>query len=296
MAASKKNTYPWQTARVQWFSRTVSEPAPWIAPIFSRFSVWECDETITFAPHRHANDFEIIVIDRGSCHCRVNDDPLTLKPGEILVIKPGDLHADTYPAGTRFFGIYFYFDPAFLSHAAALLFRSSVSAQQQRVRGERRIFWPIFRRLQEEAGARDHFAAHVQDALMEEFFWRLVRVLPADAVCPEFVGLSEDHRFQTELQRLFQEHIHEPLAVAEMAKQLRMSESLLSHKCKELLGQSPAHVFIRSKIERAQFLLQNTDLRVKDISARLGFTDPYHFSKIFKRHTGRAPSTYRQPA
>ena len=44
----------------------------------------------------------------------------------------------------------------------------------------------------------------------------------------------------------------------------------------------------------AQTLLSQTELTMKEITFRLGFTDPSHFNNFFKKHTGETPNTYRK--
>jgi AraC-like DNA-binding protein len=62
---------------------------------------------------------------------------------------------------------------------------------------------------------------------------------------------------------------------------------------KNLLGQT-AKEFIQDRIDtEARRLLLHTDLTVKEIAFRLGFSDPLHFSRYFKNHTGRSPSEFR---
>jgi len=40
-------------------------------------------------------------------------------------------------------------------------------------------------------------------------------------------------------------------------------------------------------------LLEQGDLSVKEVAYRLGFEDQYHFSRLFKKKTGIAPSQWR---
>ncbi len=276
------------------FPRGSSPPLPWIIPVFSEFTVNEHDLENKVPRHQHINDFEVIVVDRGVYHCRLNDLPLILQADEMLIVKPGDWHDDSYKPGLRIFSLHFHFNPDFLGAEAVRLFRATASLLQQRKRVDRSVFWPILERIQAESGTLDRFAAHVQDHLLGEFFWRLVRVLPPDAICPEFIGLSEEQSFRAEIQRLFQQNIHQHLSIEKMAQQLHMSTSSLATKCKVLFGLSPAHIFMQCKIERAQALLKNTDLPVKEIGVSLGFKNPYHFSRVFKQHTDRTPSDYRE--
>jgi AraC-like DNA-binding protein len=44
---------------------------------------------------------------------------------------------------------------------------------------------------------------------------------------------------------------------------------------------------------RAEGLLRQPDLSIKEIAARLGFSDTYTFSRAFKTHSGRSPTAWR---
>jgi AraC-like DNA-binding protein len=59
-------------------------------------------------------------------------------------------------------------------------------------------------------------------------------------------------------------------------------------------GMSPGKYRTRQLMDRACLLLGSTDNSIKEISATLGYCDPYHFSKSFKRHLGLSPSDFRR--
>jgi len=52
----------------------------------------------------------------------------------------------------------------------------------------------------------------------------------------------------------------------------------------------------QQRIAAARALLGGSSMAVREVAARVGFEDPYHFSRFFKRHTGTSPRTYRQHA
>lgn len=295
-AGIARSAIPRRLVRMLELPRTNLPPIPWIVPVFTRFKVNEVRQPYEWALHRHADDFEVIIVDRGTYLCRLNDRALALRPGEILVVKPGDEHADTCRTGLRYLSIGFHLDRDLLNREATRLFRDTATPEQQRVRVNKREFWPVFERLRAEAVSRDRFAAHVQDALLAEFFWRLVRALPQKAVCPEFTGISEDQDFRSRFQHVLQQHAGTRFSVADMAQQMGMSVSSLAHTCKALLGVAPAHALLRCRIERAQALLRTTDLPVKEIGTRIGFQEPHHFLRTFKRLAGATPSAFRQRA
>jgi AraC-like DNA-binding protein len=48
------------------------------------------------------------------------------------------------------------------------------------------------------------------------------------------------------------------------------------------------------RIKRAVELLADSDLNVSESAYSLGFSDPFHFSKTFKKETGLSPAHYRK--
>ena len=47
-------------------------------------------------------------------------------------------------------------------------------------------------------------------------------------------------------------------------------------------------------MDRAEELLRYRGLRVKEVSEKLGFANPYHFSAVFRRTRGEPPTAVRR--
>ena len=58
-------------------------------------------------------------------------------------------------------------------------------------------------------------------------------------------------------------------------------------------GFAPLQYFLLMKIEKAKDLLNNTDLRVKQIAYTLGFKSEHYFSRVFKQRMGLTPIKFR---
>jgi AraC family transcriptional regulator len=65
---------------------------------------------------------------------------------------------------------------------------------------------------------------------------------------------------------------------------------------KQSTGESPHQYVLRRRIEQAKEFLRHSQLSVIEASARTGFVDQSHFSKVFRRIVGVAPSEYRNSA
>jgi YesN/AraC family two-component response regulator len=48
------------------------------------------------------------------------------------------------------------------------------------------------------------------------------------------------------------------------------------------------------KVQTAAKMLDTTSIQIQEVASYVGINDPNCFSKIFKKHTGSAPSKYRK--
>lgn len=83
------------------------------------------------------------------------------------------------------------------------------------------------------------------------------------------------------------------LSLDDLAAQAALSRSHFSRRFAEKTGYPPIDYFIRLKIQQACELLEATNLDVGQIAHRLGYEDPYYFSRLFKKIMGSAPTAYR---
>ena len=89
------------------------------------------------------------------------------------------------------------------------------------------------------------------------------------------------------------DHISKRLTADDIANFIQISTSHYTALFKKKTGLSPIDYFIRLKIHFACQLLTQTDLKIKEIADRIGYDDPYYFSKRFKTIIGVSPKKYR---
>lgn len=90
------------------------------------------------------------------------------------------------------------------------------------------------------------------------------------------------------------EHIDEPLSVQRIATGVGMSVRTLTRWCREHLGESPAQLVRRLRIDEARRLLEETSLPLKDITARAGLGDTSTLWRVFTQRLGVTPAEYRE--
>ena len=86
------------------------------------------------------------------------------------------------------------------------------------------------------------------------------------------------------------------LQVQDIAQQLQLHPNYLNSVIKSKTGKT-VHEWISGRtLSAAKSLLKNTSLSAKEISYRLGFSEPTHFSRFFKKQTSQSPGQYRKSA
>ncbi|WP_168121847.1 helix-turn-helix transcriptional regulator, partial [Paenibacillus sp. HB172176] len=84
-----------------------------------------------------------------------------------------------------------------------------------------------------------------------------------------------------------QYRLSERITVEEMAQKAFMSRSHFSQLFHEQFGIAPHQYLLRLRLETAMNQLATSDLPMKDIAFRYGFSSVHHFSKMFKQHFGQ---------
>lgn len=97
-----------------------------------------------------------------------------------------------------------------------------------------------------------------------------------------------------EAQRYVQTHIGEKIAMEEMAHRLNLNPSHFSRVFKHETGETFVEFVTRTKMERAQELLNQSDLTVAEIAEQLGYEHTSYFIKLFRNSTGMSPNEYRK--
>ncbi len=260
-----------------------------LRPVFDDFHLLRMEGTYEYPRHQHTN-YEVILVERGPYRCEVNGVELSLKRGQALVIKPGDWHQDHLRHGQRHYVIHFRILAGEAGKRDPELFRPGVTADEQICTGDFSSEAWVLRELRRETLAGERFAGAVQDSLLEVLFWRLLRGLNPAALSHELRRLPARERQREEIATALAGFMAGNPGVRELAAALHMSPRHLTNRCRTLFGQSPARLLLQLKLRRAAELLTHSSLRVSEVSETLGFVNPFHFSRVFRRHFGHAPS------
>jgi AraC-like DNA-binding protein len=95
---------------------------------------------------------------------------------------------------------------------------------------------------------------------------------------------------------LMASNVYGAINLPSIAAQIGISTSRLNEIFKQLTSMTPYQYYIHIKIHKAEDLLAQEDLSVKEAAWRMGFEDQYYFSRLFKNKTGIVPSEWKNTA
>ncbi len=91
-----------------------------------------------------------------------------------------------------------------------------------------------------------------------------------------------------------EENISQKINLQQIADSLKLSKFYFAKKFLQHTGVSPIRYFLELKIKHACKLLDESNISVKDVALKIGYDDPYYFSRLFKKIMGLSPTQYRQ--
>lgn len=252
--------------------------------------------------HRH-EFVEMVYIFRGAGTHSINGLEYDVRRGDILFINYNQTHAfHIAPEGMGMYNILL--RPEFISegvaedNAFALL---SLSAFSDFCRaGE--CSSPLVRCTGEEIAQTDILVARMEREYRERregwvtVLRSLVTLLLSDIfrkMSEEVAGRPERDIFDAGLLDYIREHCGEKISLQALAKQCFYNPSYFSRLFREQYGVTLTDFLSRSRLERAEQLLCNTDLPVERVAHLCGFGTLPAFYRLFRARCGVTPSQYR---
>lgn len=83
------------------------------------------------------------------------------------------------------------------------------------------------------------------------------------------------------------------ITLEKLARLVEKKESQISYLFKKYTNKRPIDYVIHYRLNKAIHLLKTTNLSINEIAPKVGYHDPFYFSRLFKKHTGIPPSTFR---
>ncbi|MDD2711226.1 MAG: AraC family transcriptional regulator [Verrucomicrobiae bacterium] len=138
--------------------------------------------------------------------------------------------------------------------------------------------------LNSEGGANLHSRAAVIFHRFVEETHRFLQA-PPDGRIPEEVIRLKNH---------LDASVEQTVSLEVFCRKMGWSDAHMIRLFRQHWGTTPYAYLMDKRIEMARLLIRHSALSIKEVSARLKFSDQYYFSNYFKRRTGLSPRAYRR--
>ncbi len=89
-------------------------------------------------------------------------------------------------------------------------------------------------------------------------------------------------------------HYMEKISLDDVADELNISKHYLSSIFKKETGENMSLYINKLRIEKAKQLLLESDIKIKEVFEKVGYSDQQYFSKVFKKITGMTVIEYKE--
>lgn len=93
--------------------------------------------------------------------------------------------------------------------------------------------------------------------------------------------------------QFLEKNLHKKLTLQQISREAGYSPTYFTTLFRKETNYSPLSYFTHLKILKASEFLDYTRMKVKEISFQLGYSDPYYFTRDFKKKMGMSPRQYR---
>lgn len=114
---------------------------------------------------------------------------------------------------------------------------------------------------------------------------------------PQSIRNKGESDYEDSIQKVKEyiaENLNEKLTVSSLAKIINMSSSHFSRVFKQQTGFSPYDYILISRLNRAKYLLQVTDMTVAAVAYEIGFNSESNFIYFFSENEGVSPRKFRK--
>lgn len=242
--------------------------------------------TTDYAIHRSNFPFHSIeYVARGSGEVKLKGRTHALRAGRVFSYGPGVPHHITSDPGNPL--VKYFVD--FTGKAAVRLLGScGLATGNVKQLFPSHVLSPLFEELIQSGLSGGQGNAELCAKLLECLMLKLTRNAPVEETeSPAFASYQR-------CRRHIEQHFLRLRALEEVAAECRVTKAYLCRLCYRYDHQSPYQYLLRLKMNHAAECLRNSDALVKEVAQQVGFADPFHFSRVFRRVLGVSPSAFQR--
>ncbi|WBO83016.1 helix-turn-helix transcriptional regulator [Hymenobacter yonginensis] len=250
----------------------------------------------------HAHDFYLLLyVTQGQGTHTIDLVSYPLAPGSVFFMTPGQVHHWQLSDDAQGYVVLFEADFYLFRYPGERLFEYPFfdhrHAPALQLPAPETELLPLLQRMWQEAADPAPHQDEVVRSYLHLCLELAARHYPPDT--PENPPADEPRHAQQLLRQfgsLLNQHFRQQREVQHYADLLHVSPNHLNALCRRHLGKTASALVQERVLLEARRLLHHTPATVAQVADALGFEDASYFGRYFRRHTGRTPEAFRQPA
>ena len=265
-----------------------------IEPVSARSALHDWN----IAAHSHPGMHQILLLESGAGQLVVDDREIELAAPVLVAVPSLSVHAFAFEPGSEGWvislAVDLLHDPRIVASGDLALFRrppASTVAFEEGAQDLARLAWVMADLATRHA---DDEGGHLSSIDLAQLSLLLACAVSALAHGDAGSGVDRQQRLAERFRTLVDENYRRGWNVANYARQLATTEQTLTRACRAMFDKSPGAVVQERLAIEAMRYLKFSAASVKEISDRLGFSDPAHFARFFRKMTSQTATQFRR--
>jgi AraC-like DNA-binding protein/quercetin dioxygenase-like cupin family protein len=270
-----------------------SHPHLYPVPEFISISEVKTKKTWSWPEHTHPNN-EWIIVKKGRIKYWIDGQEFIANPGDFYFVQPGQVHKDlSISEPLNFFTITFQLIDAHGQHVYFL--PPPFTPALQKIEGMDLELWPLFKKMFHEIQNQEPWCEEMVESTIWQLTWMVRRRLNSNKVMtPDPRRTSENQaEIVRKVEKYIKSNLYKGFMLSELADEVGVSRFYLDHVFTKAIGVPPLQYSLQLRMEQAKKLLADGTLAVYQVATKMGFDDPYYFSRQFKKITGVSPKVFQ---
>ena len=236
-------------------------------------------------------DFELMVMTEGVLYIQIDGEKYELKKNDYLICPPGSAQQGYKKGYASFYWLHFavcewHRDSDYASEPDPELLMGINSTGTL---GDNSKMVVMMKQMQDAVRAYDSrvYNNYLASGIMLELF-NACRLHESRGSGPAQLQLYND------IIDYIKWNKDKNLKVTDVAGEFKYNPKYLSHLFSRVVGVTLKQYIIQEQVERAKFLLTDSNEKIISIAQQMGFSDSHNFMKLFKKQVGMTPSQYRE--
>lgn len=252
---------------------------------------------------RPANNI-VLYCTEGELHMRIESHTFHLEAGDLLLIPQGSFYKPLDSGGCRYY--FFHFEAASPNEAETTPGYMIISPHTGLTDGYGYTCVSTYPSVitvrdfikQIPLRMRDIFQkaselrpnASFSDQLLLDHLLRELLILMGEPNSKQY------NKHLIRIMNYIERHYSEDLRLSALSERCFLSQSYIARLFREELSCKPSEYINRVRVSAARTMLSQTNLSITEIADKVGYSDVYYFSRIFKQITGSSPLKIRNQA